>query len=216
VQALSSEQQKEIQSIFMDPFPIRIRKIYIVHQPWYFSSESRPTHTPACLHPGGCNGLLCRLVTRRCFCDGCVQTFLIVPKIHVCLHPPRPARLLVAAVVWAVAKHFFKRKLTDRVHMLGSDLAALHALVPADVLPPDFGLGGTLAEREGAAIDRFVEAERTAGSIGGFRVPFKVDAAAATVGGPATAAGSAAGIGAGAGAAPAASVPAVAGAGAPF
>lgn len=115
-------------------------------------------------------------------------------------------------MVWAVAKHFFKRKLTDRVHMLGSDLAALHALVPADVLPPDFGLGGTLAEREGAAIDRFVEAERTSGSIGGFRVPFKVDAAAAPVGSPAAEAGAAAG----ADAAPAASVPAVAGAGAPY
>jgi hypothetical protein len=126
-----------------------------------------------------------------------------------------PARLACAAVVWAVAKVFFKRKLTDRVHMLGSDLAALHALVPAAVLPPDFGLGGTLVEREGAAIDRFVEAERTRGSIGGFRVPFKVDAAAAPAGSPAPEAG-AVGIGAGAGAVPAASVPAVAGAGAPF
>lgn len=34
---MDSAQQKELMGIFMDKFPLRIRHIYILHQPWYFS-----------------------------------------------------------------------------------------------------------------------------------------------------------------------------------
>jgi len=34
---MSSGEQKELMSIFMDTFPMRIRDIYVVHQPWYFT-----------------------------------------------------------------------------------------------------------------------------------------------------------------------------------
>jgi hypothetical protein len=39
---------------------------------------------------------------------------------------------------------FLKAKMTKRLHVLGEDLAALHAAVPAANLPPEFG--GTLDE----------------------------------------------------------------------
>ena len=73
--------------MFLERFPIRIRHIYVIRQPRFFS------------------------------------------------------------IVWAVAKLFFKKKLTERVHLLGDDLTALHAAVPAGVLPPEFG--GTLVEASG-------------------------------------------------------------------
>lgn len=34
---MDSAQQKELMGIFMDKFPLRIRHIYVIHQPWYFS-----------------------------------------------------------------------------------------------------------------------------------------------------------------------------------
>ena len=116
--------------MFLERFPIRIRHIYVIRQPRFFS------------------------------------------------------------IVWAVAKLFFKKKLTERVHLLGDDLTALHAAVPAGVLPPEFG--GTLVEAPDAAIDRLAAAERgPAASLGGFRLPLSVDRAgvdglpgAGSLGGP--------------------------------
>lgn len=111
--AMSSAQQKELMSIMMDSFPIRIRSIIILHPPWYFS------------------------------------------------------------LVWKVAKLFFKKKIVDRVKMLGHDVSKLHELVDPAVLPPLFG--GTLVEAEDAAIDRWVAKEKRQGHVGGFAVPFSVD-----------------------------------------
>ena len=126
---------QELMSVFLERFPIRIRHIYVIRQPRFFS------------------------------------------------------------IVWAVAKLFFKKKLTERVHLLGDDLAALHAAVPAGVLPPEFG--GTLVEAPDAAIDRLAAAERgPAASLGGFRLPLSVDRAgvdglpgAGSLGGPRAAGG---------------------------
>lgn len=36
--ALSNEQQKALQDLFMDAMPFRIRHIYVIHQPWYFGA----------------------------------------------------------------------------------------------------------------------------------------------------------------------------------
>jgi CRAL/TRIO domain/CRAL/TRIO, N-terminal domain len=112
--ALSSKQQKALTDFFTDAMPVRIRHIYVIKQPWYFS------------------------------------------------------------MVWAVARLFFKKKITDRVQLFGSDVAKLHALVPASILPPEFG--GTLDEPVDAAITRFVDIEKRGGTCGGFAMPFNFDA----------------------------------------
>ena len=48
-----------------------------------------------------------------------------------------------------IAKLFFKKKITERVKLFGSDVAKLHEMVPAAILPPEFG--GTLIEAADAA-----------------------------------------------------------------
>lgn len=112
---------------------------------------------------------------------------------------PSARPVLLRLLQWGIAKIFFKKKITERVQLFGSDVAALHAHVPAARLPTD--IGGTMAEPRGAVIDRLVALERrNGGSIGGFRVPFSVDAAAVAAAAPAAGAGAAVG-GAGAGAA---------------
>ena len=111
--ALSGPQQKALQDLFLDSMPFRIRHIYVIHQPWYFSA------------------------------------------------------------FWSFAKLFFKKKITERVQLFGSDVAALHARVPASQLPLEFG--GTLDESSGAAIDRFVAIEQAHGTCGGFTLPFDID-----------------------------------------
>jgi hypothetical protein len=37
LQAMSRKEQQEMMSIFTDTFPLRIRDIWVIHQPWYFS-----------------------------------------------------------------------------------------------------------------------------------------------------------------------------------
>ena len=66
--AMFSTHKQELLSIFMDSFPIRIRHIYVIHQPRYFS------------------------------------------------------------LLWVIAKHFFKKKITSRVHLLGGTLLRLSRL----------------------------------------------------------------------------------------
>lgn len=75
---------------------------------------------------------------------------------------------------WALIKFFFKKKLRDRLVLLGTDLARLHAVVPAASLPPAFG--GTLIEAPGAFLDR-LEAKVAAagGMMGGFMLPLQVN-----------------------------------------
>lgn len=63
---------------------MRIRGIYLIHQPWYFT------------------------------------------------------------MFWALVKPFLHKKMVDRLKLLGSDLPALHKLVPRETLPPEFG--GTATE----------------------------------------------------------------------
>jgi hypothetical protein len=112
--ALSGAQQKKLTDIFLDSMPMRIRHIYVIHQPWYFS------------------------------------------------------------MIWAVAKLFFKKKITERVELFGADTQKLFARVPAAALPLEFG--GTLDEPADAAISRFVAAEKEGRTVGGFAMPFSIDA----------------------------------------
>lgn len=37
VQAMSSAEQKELMSMFTDTMPLRVRDIWVMHQPWYFT-----------------------------------------------------------------------------------------------------------------------------------------------------------------------------------
>ena len=72
--ALSGAQQKKLTEIFLDSMPMRIRHIYVIHQPWYFS------------------------------------------------------------MIWAVAKLFFKKKITERVELFGAHTDKLFERVPAAAL----------------------------------------------------------------------------------
>lgn len=137
--ALSGAQQKKLTEIFLDSMPMRIRHIYVIHQPWYFS------------------------------------------------------------MIWAVAKLFFKKKITERVELFGAHTDKLFERVPAAALPLEFG--GTLDEPADAAISRFVAVEKAGGTLGGFVLPFCIDAPAG--GGAGGAGGGARGGGAGDTAAPA-------------
>lgn len=112
--ALSSDQQKELTHIMVDTMPIRIRHIYVLHQPWYFS------------------------------------------------------------MVWAVARLFFKKKITERVELLGNDTAALWRLVDPAAVPPSLIAGGTLPPGP-SFIDRIVALEAQGGTLGGFALPLNVD-----------------------------------------
>lgn len=57
--------------------------------------------------------------------------------------------------------------------LLGTDLPKLHAVVPPDVLPAEFG--GTLTEAPSAWLDRLEAIERETGMLGGFAVPLRSD-----------------------------------------
>jgi len=111
---------QELMSIFMDTFPIRIRNIYVIRQPWYFT------------------------------------------------------------MFWAIMRPFFKKKITSRVHLLGGDLASLHRAVPPSILPPAFG--GTMTDPPMRFVDDLARVEKSAGCLGGFRLPFSVDSPYAAAG----------------------------------
>ena len=100
-----------------DTFPMRIRSILLIHQPWYFS------------------------------------------------------------MFWAIVRPFLRAKLTKRLQLLGSNLAALHKLVPAAVLPAAFG--GTLVDADEPS-DWLIAGMRRrehegSGSIGGWALPLSVE-----------------------------------------
>ena len=114
--ALSSSQQKELTDLMMDTMPIRIRHIYVVKQPWYFS------------------------------------------------------------MVWAVAKLFFKKKITSRVELLGEDLPRLWSLVDPAAIPASLVPGGALPEGGPSFIDHVLALERAGGQLGGFAMPLNMKA----------------------------------------
>lgn len=74
---------------------------------------------------------------------------------------------------WGLVKWFFRKKLRDRLVIVGNDVAKLHAIVPADKLPAAFG--GTADIPRGALIDSLAALEQSAGSIGGFALPLRQD-----------------------------------------
>ena len=78
---------------------------------------------------------------------------------------------------WALVRPFLKAKLVQRLRLLGSDLAALHAVVPAAVLPPAFG--GTLRDEDEPADWLLADMRRReregGGMIGGWALPLSVE-----------------------------------------
>lgn len=75
---------------------------------------------------------------------------------------------------WSVVKWFFKKKLRDRLVLLGGNLEALHKVVPPATLTPLFG--GTNTEPQEAWLERREAEEREKqGMIGGFMFPLRVD-----------------------------------------
>lgn len=87
------------------------------------------------------------------------------------------------SVIWAIAKLFITKKLRDRVRLFGGDVAGMLVLVPPHALPARFG--GTLVEAPGHFIDHCTSvAAANGGAIGGFRIPFSVDEAAAAAAPP--------------------------------
>lgn len=74
---------------------------------------------------------------------------------------------------WSLVQIFIRKKLRDRLVLLGDDMSKLHAIVPPAKLPPAFG--GTSTRSPGALIDALARVEREKGSIGGFQLPLKVD-----------------------------------------
>jgi hypothetical protein len=74
---------------------------------------------------------------------------------------------------WGLVKFFFRKKLRDRLVIVGNDASKLHAVVAADKLPPTFG--GTADIPRGALIDALAALEQSAGSIGGFALPLRQD-----------------------------------------
>lgn len=110
---MDKNEQKEMMALATQTFPMRIRGIYLVHQPWYF-------------------------------------TFF-----------------------WALVRPFLHSKMTKRLRLFGSDLAALHALVPADVCPPAFG--GTAQEGFDTHLNELEAREKATGMLGGFAVPMSVE-----------------------------------------
>ena len=77
---------------------------------------------------------------------------------------------------WALVRPFLQAKLVQRLRLLGSDLAALHAVVPAAVLPPAFG--GTLRDEDEPAdwlLADMRRREREGGMIGGWALPLSVE-----------------------------------------
>jgi hypothetical protein len=49
--------------------------------------------------------------------------------------------------LWALVRPFMKKKLRERVHFIGTDVAAFHDFIDPEVLPEEFG--GTLQVRGG-------------------------------------------------------------------
>jgi hypothetical protein len=72
---------------------------------------------------------------------------------------------------WGAVKFLLRKKLRDRLHVLGEDFAALHAAVPAANLPPEFG--GTLATPQSAILDEMEAIEKATGMLGGFAIPMR-------------------------------------------
>ena len=100
-----------------DTFPMRIRSILLIHQPWYFT------------------------------------------------------------MFWSIVRPFLREKLTKRLKLLGKDLAALHAIVPAAVLPAAFG--GTVSDADEPPDWLLSDMRRRqhegSGMIGGFALPLSVE-----------------------------------------
>jgi len=80
------------------------------------------------------------------------------------------------SLFWSIVRPFLKAKLTKRLRLLGADLPALHAIVPREVLPPEFG--GTLSDSAEPAdwlLADMRRRERDRGSIGGWALPLSVE-----------------------------------------
>ena len=75
--------------------------------------------------------------------------------------------------MWAMVRPFLHAKMAKRLRLLGKDRAALHAVVPPAVLPPEFG--GTSTDTFHWLLDEMEELEKSCGVIGGFSVPMCVD-----------------------------------------
>jgi hypothetical protein len=110
---MDSAEQKEMMAVASDTFPMRIRAILLVHQPWYFT------------------------------------------------------------MFWSIVRPFLKAKMTKRLKLLGSDLTALHALVPPASLPAEFG--GCAPEPRDWLLQAMRRQERETGSIGGWALPLSVE-----------------------------------------
>jgi hypothetical protein len=74
---------------------------------------------------------------------------------------------------WGLVKWAFRKKLRDRLRLLGTDLAALHRLVPASALPAHFG--GTLQQEPFFWLDQLQAREAAGELIGGFALPLRTD-----------------------------------------
>eukprot|EP00158_Paraphelidium_tribonemae_P010279 Partr_v1_DN43430_c0_g1_i1_m13606 putative Tocopherol (Alpha) transfer protein-like len=109
---MDSKEQKEMMNLATQTFPLRIRGIYLVHQPWYFS------------------------------------------------------------LFWAIVRPFLHSKMVSRLRLFGKDLPALHKLVPAEVLPPEFG--GTADVGWDWYLNMLEAKEKATGMLGGFAVPMSV------------------------------------------
>jgi CRAL/TRIO domain len=109
---VSTPEQKELMNLGTDCFPIRISRILLVKQPWYFS------------------------------------------------------------FFWAVVKPFLKKKLRDRLMMVG-DVKGLEEFIPLSEIPVEFG--GELDYAFDGFLDEMEKLEKSTGMIGGFALPLSVD-----------------------------------------
>ena len=74
---------------------------------------------------------------------------------------------------WTLVKFFFRKKLRDRLVLLGDDVQKLHTIIPANKLPAAFG--GTAVRSPSVLIDSLVKVEREKGQIGGFALPLQMN-----------------------------------------
>ena len=110
---LAEPGQQSALTFGLDTIPMRIRSLYVVKQPWYFTA------------------------------------------------------------FWHAIKWVFRKKLRDRVVLLGNNFSRLHAAVPPEALPAEFQ--GTLQEAKSAWLDDRARDEAEKGMIGGFALPLDVE-----------------------------------------
>jgi hypothetical protein len=85
--------------------------------------------------------LACTPAAADC-CLSHFHTSLVTPSCRgiFVVNQPRYMNFL-----WALVRPFMKKKLRERVHFIGTDVAAFHEFIDPQVLPPEFG--GTLEVR---------------------------------------------------------------------